>query len=674
MAMDDAASLAAELLQKLAELEQKVEHHRQGMTAEFQRYSQHLLQNVSADVSARVEKAIRDSIHKYPALNPALDREHPLLATKGRLDDESPSSTRSSSNTNSNASSDTDDNNKTTDESGHPRRWASPPPVLPHRSGQPPDHSPRSPHEREREFQGLFTPSYLPLLDSRDSELASPPSLLPSPPSLPTALLPLSPAQSRELTKDPAKAEQSLLSPTTAAAARPEPIRRPTNDTLSSCASDDSTTKSRRSALRRYSSSSAKAHSPRRVRFEVEGGEVLPTASPTLSPRAAGHTLSPLAANPPSFVVSPSYDSSAVIGEEDDGLLGSSPPLPKKVTSTDRLKALARNSTEDTSKWTVVGDLQDMDEEEEALIMGDRKKSSGARVPATTRDVNTVQDQPASPAAVGDVQHIEDVMEQDEEQDDDADFEDDDDDLLEMPALSSFKGRKKFSPPDLAIPNSNHDTTPAEPIPTPANSSQTASVTASAKAESKPTAGSSSNTSFDDDEDFFGYEPDEGVDDAAAQKNKGENKPPPKYIQAEDEDEDEAGEEDDFFDEESLPTPKARDFSYSTSPGISIIKPSPASASLPSRHVNPAVGSYNGKPFTLPSVRNPEILEEAAKMGNVYTFVGSVDGRSGVDESTAYKPDTASLFSGTPKSLSERLLMEEFGESRNPPTKNAGSK
>lgn len=681
MAMDGAASLASELLQKLSELEQKVEHHRQDMAAEFQRYSRQLLQNVPDDVSARVEKTIRDSIHNYPALSPALDREHPLRGRPGRDgQDESPSTGSSTSTgSGSGSSSDTDDKNVDADGSkagARPRRWrgsGSPPPVLPHRSGQPPNHSPRSPHEREREFQGLFTPSYLPLLDGRDDSLTSPPPLLPPAPSLPTAPLPLSPALSQELTKDPVKDEQALLSPITDAPSRPEPIRRPTNDTLSS--DDSSAPKNRRSALRRSSSSPSKPHSPRRVRFEVEGGEVLPTASPPLSPRAAGHTLSPMATPPPSVLVSPSYDSSAIVEDEaegdGEGLLGSSPPLPKKVTSTDRLKALARSSTEDTSKWTMVGDLQDMDEEEEALIMGSRKKPS-TRLQAAAPVAAAARSQPTAsasgaPVSMGEVEHIEDVRDQDEKHVEEEDDEDEDDELLEMPVLSSFRGRKKFTQPALAIPNSNNNSGSPERTPTPASSSQTAR----AKVDNKPEARASADTSVEDDEDFFGYEPDEDVDgNPVAQKQGSENKPTRKYIQDED---DEANEEDDFFDEDSLPTPRARDFAYSTSPAISILKPPPAPSSLPSRHVNPAVGSYNGKPFTIPTVRNPEILEQAAKMGNVYTFVGSVDGRSGVDESTTYRPD-ATLFSGTPKSLSERLLMEEFEESRKQSSRSAGSK
>ncbi|KAI1877960.1 uncharacterized protein JN550_000142 [Neoarthrinium moseri] len=654
--MHDAASLVSELLQKLSELEHKVELHRQDMATEFRRYSHELLRNVSDDVSAKVEKAITDSMRNYPALTPALDQANPI-----RHESPSPSPpplghTHGHGHGNDGKKQEIGGNNVDT-ASGRAGRQLqgtrSPPPLLPYNSDTPPDDSPRSPHAREREFQGLFTPSYLPLLDGRDVNLSP----------LPTAL-PLRQVESGELTRDSTKAEAEQPAsppPPPVANLRPDPIRRPTEDTLSSVTSDDSTvTKNRRSALRRSSSSSTKTQSPRRVRFEVEGGEVLPTASPPTSPRLSDHPLSPLA-NPTNLMDSVP-DSAPAEGERDNmDLLGTSPPLPKKVTSTDRLKALARSSNEDTSKWTMVGDLQNMDEDEEALIMGGRAKSGPALQPAPNFT--------SAPVPIRNGQHTEVIKGKDEPIDmgevEDED-EDEDEDLLEMPALSSFKGKKQFSPPKPTI--TVHDTSkPAETAPTAGSPGQKSPPEVSSERVD------TSHHGIEEDEDFFEYEFDEDGEGGPSMTKALDDKLKalPKYLQE--------TEDDGSDDESTATTPKAQNSQstltnlYSASPGIAITRPAPPQAPAPPRATNAAVGSYNGRPFTMSSVKDHSILERAAKMGDVYSFVGSVDGRSGVDESTSYRPD-ARLFDGTPKSLSERMMMEDLAEARNQSPKDNVSK
>ncbi|KAM0812886.1 hypothetical protein AB5N19_12877 [Seiridium cardinale] len=626
MAMNDATNLVSELLDKLSELEQKVEHHRQDMALEFQRYSRDLLQTVSSDVSAKVEKAIQDSMHKYPALHPAFDQDNPIRneSPKSRMDDE--------------------DGNMSSDPSHRKRGKGSPPPLLPHTSGTPPESEniPRSPHEREREFQGLFTPSYLPLLDSRDdkSHRVSPA------PSLPTAL-PSLPSQIKQLTTDSAKDEQTAPLPVVITT-RPDPVRRPTEDTISSNTSDESISKQhRRSALRRSSSSSIKIQSPRRVRFEVEGGEVFPTASPPLSPRVTEHTQSPLA-NATNLLNSSSDPEPVPAEEEETGLLGSSPPRPKKTSSTDRLKAMARNSGEDTSKWAMVGNLQDMDEDEEILVMGSRKPKSTSQASSTKAHVNHRSATPQSNS--GTVEHVEVVKAAPEQTEP---YEDIDEDILEMPPLTSFKTRKRFSPPQSDITEHSY-----EPSQNRHMTNKTAPKMAP-KADEIP-ASVPRPTALDEDDELFDWDPDEAEDDGLSVQKRGSKKvAQQKYLQDEDDEE--------FQDEGVTKNSKSQEpegpNQLSTSPGIPITHPAPASASTPSRHTKEAVGSYNGRPFTISSVKDHSILEKAAQMGNFYSFVGSVDGRSGVDESTSYRPD-ATTFTGTPKSLSQRLMMEEFEESR----------
>ena len=112
--MDYASKLISELLDKLSELEQRVIEHREDVATEFKRYSVELLQDVPEDVTAEVERAIKDSIHKYPALGPGLDHSHPVT-----VDDQ----------VNSHSSSKGDRKRR----SGR----HSPPPVLRHTSGVP---------------------------------------------------------------------------------------------------------------------------------------------------------------------------------------------------------------------------------------------------------------------------------------------------------------------------------------------------------------------------------------------------------------------------------------------------------------------------------------------------------------------------------------------------------
>ncbi|ORY69855.1 uncharacterized protein BCR38DRAFT_481018 [Pseudomassariella vexata] len=635
--MDDATHLVSELFTKLDELERKIIEHRQGMAVEFQRYSQHLLQGASEEVSAIVEKAIRDSMPRYPALSPALHLASPLNAA------DSPESPPPSH-------SDVDSSNFITDDGSSDRKRrvrVSPPPILPHTSGTPPDTASRSPHAREVEFHGLFTPTYLPLLDGAVHR--SQPTI---PPQAPAA------------TSIQSQVKQiSLSSLARGVSWRPDPVRRPTEDTISSNTSDDSAYgKNRRSALRRSSSSSTtKTQSPRRVRFEVEGGEVLPTASPPLSPRVnTDHLPSPLgnATN----LLDESYDSGIVEENEDPdvGLLGSSPPRPKKITSTDRLKALARTSSEDTSKWTVVGDTQGIDDDDDLLVMACANDRTSAAATAAVTDASAQHQSTHTPVRsdFGNPvdEEIPDTPEEAAERAHEA--------MVEMPQMVSFRGKKKFSPPRLSVDAKAR----FEGV-----TSNTQTVRASAQTTSKPVV--LSKDQHVEEEEMFSYESDEDETGGSLPKMKyiGES-PPKKYI--DDEDDGLEGESMDGSASEDMPIALC-----STSPAISIsqhVSSAPTSVTSPStagatahvdaakpqsRHFSASIGSYKGKSFNMSSVTNDEIQKRAAKMGDIYSFIGSVDGRSGVDESTSYRPEKTN-FGGTPRSLSERMIMEDLAEGR----------
>ena len=151
--MDDTARLASELQDKLAELDGKVAAYQRDMLTQFRRHMDDCLKNYPPHVSDEVSRVVAASMSKYPALNPARRNTADLLT---RSDDDH-------------------------DDAG-PKAWdgrKSPPPILYHTSGTPKE-GPRSPHQREKEFQGLFTPSYLPLLDSSFRTPQSPPISLPA--------------------------------------------------------------------------------------------------------------------------------------------------------------------------------------------------------------------------------------------------------------------------------------------------------------------------------------------------------------------------------------------------------------------------------------------------------------------------------------------------------------
>ncbi|OTA82625.1 hypothetical protein M434DRAFT_16959 [Hypoxylon sp. CO27-5] len=592
--MDDTTNLVSDLLQKLAELDNKVNEYRQDMAQEFRRYSQQRLRDVPRDVSAKVEKMVAEQFHKFPALSPSLDNgaDSHLESAAAPV------------------------------EKAWPARLSSPP-ASPRSPGIALEEGPRSPHEREREFHGLFTPSYLPLLDAVQRRSPTPPAL---PPQVPEV---------KEPNNDQDISSGTLVN---AAPSRPDPVRRHTADTESSVTSDDSTTRLRRSALRRSSSSSTKTQSPRRVRFEVEGEEVLPTSSPPISPRASDLPTSPL--GNPTSLFDESYNT--IIMNEGSDLLGSSPPMPKKITSTDRLKAMARNSTEDTSKWEVVGNLDatDDDEEDELVMAGlhGRKSNDTTRVApnhvsseSTAHRINDarVPTQLGAPLTA--------VKEVDESET--AEEADDTDDVLMMPPLSSFRDKKRFSPPLETAPE----------LESKVHESQKPT-----KEHRNSTEPSNLDGELDlTEEDMFEFED----NDANVSNNKDDKDKAAKYI-------DEEEEEDDDDDDDADATPIAENpVLYSTSPAIPVRKSAPTTSPSPPRHMAASVGSYRGKPFSIDVVRDPELHKKAAEMGDFYTFVGSVDGRSGVDEISSYRPELT-YFNGTPRSLSERLIKEDLEEAR----------
>jgi len=101
--------------------------------------------------------------------------------------------------------------------------------------------------------------------------------------------------------------------------------------------------------------------------------------------------------------------------------------------------------------------------------------------------------------------------------------------------------------------------------------------------------------------------------------------------------------------------------SYSMSPVREVIRPSPPRKT--SSTAMGVVGSYKGRPFSMPIV-TPEIHAQAASLGALNSFVGSLNGRTGLDESDqqSFRASGVGSFSGTPRSMSERLMLDDIME------------
>lgn len=661
---DDTTTLISELLQKLAELQQKVDEYSLDMAHQFKLYEDAMLKDVPREVSSKVERAIANSLHNYPALNyglghPQYQHQHQLQSQQHQ-EEQHPSAdsyialtTTTSSSTFSPSSaahthgiipSNNLDRMAPPGDRGSPLSAFAFPPA----SGSP-DNDPSSPRERERELHGLFIPSYLPLLEAAERHTPTPPLPLPTVPE----------NSDKDLNRSQTTPPRSL---TPLVVTRPDPVRRHTEDTISSVTSDDSNTKVKRSALRRSSSSSIKTFSPRRVRFEVEGQEVLPTASPQTRP--SEHLASPLANNAGSTDESYQPRNADV---DDLGLLGSSPPRPKKVTSTDKLKALARISREDTSAWTVVGNPNGSEDDEDDLVMPSlngrmRRVTPQAAAATAVMTQNLGSEAPPINGSYS-PNHLGEPLQVAKGYEDNGDVVGDedelDDDILSMPTLTSFKGKKRFSPPQSTLTSEGMASQQPK-----SNKREVSSENIDANSNDVYDLG-------DDDEadPLFEFE---GLSDEDSVDRTSTPRPNTKYIEDDENDEAEdlntepsSGETQD----DKPPTEERQKAEPSTPPkGSRAIPQPPVVVSPQSRVQSTSVGSLRGKPIHIGGIRNPEVYEKAMAMGDIQSFIGSVDGRTGIDESTSYQPE-ATRFVGTPRSLSERLLVEEMEELR----RNAGS-
>ncbi|KAN0095597.1 hypothetical protein V8E51_016308 [Hyaloscypha variabilis] len=613
--MDEATKLVSELQEKLTELDHKVWQYRCNMTSEFEKYAESLLAGVPEDISETVSKTIAESMKGCRSLYPDGARSIESFSTgTGRA------------------------NGAGQSQSGTVPFTA----TFRRPSIETKDESPRSPHhEREKEFQGLFTPHYLPLLDSTDrNERRS----SPEPPLSPRQDLKGKQKEMEDAEPDTIEVIRSLTS-TPEPRPRPEPPRRRNTDSIS-ITSDGSGTATPRSALRR-SSTSSKSHSPRRVRFDVMGEEVLPTASP--------RPFQPII---PDEIATRAYpDSDKEAGSEQIEDVDSPPP--KRISSSQRLRALSRSPlADDGTEWTTVSAPPDgsasvesngfrgSDDEDELLEIG-KSKSKMSPLPTTTSTISKkLSPSPFEEGGGGvpiDSKEIDNTEEEQAET-----FSDDE--MLDMPPLR----RQSASPASMLSPA------------IPADISGNKSPTASTRSPGKPlhslettgsipqTEGSQFSAEEYDHDDLFHF--DDGDDDDA-----DDQKAPPIALKEEVDDSSEVSESP--ADESPVsPLKEPVNLSeYSASPAREIVRPPRGSKSEETPSSMGIVGSYKGRVFSLPIV-SPEVHAIAASMGDVHSFVGSVHGRTGLDESDDQAFRASFKNSGTPRSLSERMRMEDIME------------
>ncbi|KAJ3513034.1 hypothetical protein NM208_g15245 [Fusarium decemcellulare] len=313
--------------------------------------------------------------------------------------------------------------------------------------------------------------------------------------------------------------------------------------------------------------------------------------------------------------------------------------LPRKISSSEALRALSRTPLEEGTVWTVVNSNPD-----EVLVEQEDIDTTPRDTPtAESSNPMPIAPEPPSSMYVPESVRIErtlgsvsEELEEDLDQDDSSEEE-----FLSMAKPKSFTNKKP--PGSLSPVKSPEESKPSEPIPSP-------------KSPTKPEGSSSgkqtkqAEDSDADDDDLFHFE---------AGGLSAPPKPRPKPLVAK---EDEA--------EVDLPdVPESEQSLYATSPAVHITGRNASGPTTPTtaRFQAGSLGSYKGRPVIMPVVRNPEVHAQAASLGHFNTFVGGLDGRSGMDEGdlNSFRASVANVgFSGTPRSFTERLMMEEAQKAR----------
>lgn len=639
--MDEATRLVVALQQKLACLDHKVLLYRQDMASEFTKYQEALLREVSTDVAEQVKQAMVETLQAYDAAHSSLSR-----AIESRS-------------TGTGAGTGTGTNTSTGTGSAmdavlalQPHLSMPTPSLPPHQAAGPDIDRPRSPHAREVEFTGVFTPAFLPLLDNKSERTAS---------------ITRAQQESDEEGKHSypshtgtgtgtgtgidtrTERDTELMAAAALLQRPPTPIRKNTEDSFRSISSDASEgTITRRSALRRSSSSSKQ--SPRRVRFEVAGEEVLPTESP-----ASSQSLHDLGLSVSSLLDSESEDEAGSQHTED---IDERPP-PRRVSSTQLLRKMSRDPLDEATTWTTVS------------APPNGSASIATAGPQTHRAVNydyfdiTSDSQGGTPSSAGltpgvSLKPVERAKVVNSDGQDNHSDDPTDDDMLDMPPLGRVKSNSHrpqptmlSSAPGLSPPRLNQVTTPKK------------SAFILGEAPTKQT---------EDGEDlkFRTEELDEDQLFAFDEHSQSPSQQSPPEVQDEDSDSD-----DEILEmrprissiQGSLP----RSIGSSSTPSLLASSLSRTPTGNQSRVSNTAPimspRLYQRHPFNDP-VANQVLHAQAVSQGDFDSFVGSVNGRTGVDagNQASFRASVGNgslSLGGAPRSLSERMIMEELEEESN---------
>lgn len=613
------ATLLSSLHTKLDDLEGRLQAYRYDLITDFQRYYHDLLTGVNPSVATSIQQAIAPSFANYPILRPELEA----------ADSQPP-------------------------DRPQPATFQQP---------ATPEASPRieAPNERETELQGLFTPSYLPLLDS------SPPYNRPAVPAPtptttttstqatdPFPLLPAmdTPAADNSTATDHGVTMDSLatLGHNAAPAGGQAPseanrlVRTATDESTSSACSDKSDSKVMRSAMRRSSSISKPPHSPRRVRFEFMGAEVLPTSSPQQVEFIPPNPMSLASEDEP-------IASDMILGDDIEEW-----QPPRKSSSTEALRALSRAPAEEGTVWTVVdpeadGANSQLDgankeaakntnsmEQTKLTTNSPRIEISAGATQSKTTTTTTLQPSAANGRGSDTNRSTDDSSE------DEADY-------LAMGKRKSAAKQNSTSHPAAQLPIRGASNGISAMAPG-SNKSHANANDASGQGRNPATMDNESFDDYGDEDDLFEFEP-AGLS-APPKPRERPTAPPP----------DEPSDDDEFEDDVPNMARPTQQPLYSTSPAVSIARPQRTenSMSTVSRFQPGSLGSYKGRPVIMPVVRNPEVHARAASLGQFNTFVGGLDGRSGMDEGdlSSFRASVVQPgFAGTPRSFTERFMMEE---------------
>jgi hypothetical protein len=649
-----------DLQHQLGALEHKVQAYRHGLIVDFQRRYQETLRDMSPSAARDMERSLDSILSNYPVLGPEL---------KAKLD---PDQVADASSTTSHPSLEQAQQQPQHQQQQIQQQHAesqiqSPsqaaattnsirtsPPFAVFGAAAAGADSPDVPHEREQEFQGLFTPSYLPLLEGspRAYPLQSPVAAsssaaqgdvnVGSGAGSTIGVETTADLQGLQDMEGPsetgaASQHQDLQGASQAALQRPGPGRHSTDDTISSEASDKGDTKIRRSALRRSSSSSKAPHSPRRVRFEFRGAEVLPTASPQATDYPTPRPSSPATSDK-------SRSFAEIVGDDsgDEGALPQEGLPPRKISSSEALRALSRTPLEAGTVWTVVNPNSDESASERdssrASPISPKMSSENIMASSPTMPPTTTQPsaEPKEPARL-----LVNLEAQEAIADNDSSS---DDEFLAMAKPKSFANKKSIQSPHSPV-----DLGP-NPVPSTMHSANGKEEPHTMSKDPDEEKDQTSSEDFDaEEEDMFHFE----SGGLRAPPRPRQSRPP--KVQAESPPSSPLQD----VDEDDMKVP------YGTSPAVPISRlniTSGPSTPTTSKFQIGSLGSYKGRPVVMPVVKNPEVHEQAASLGQFNTFVGGLDGRSGMDEGDL-NSFRASLvhhdFTGTPRSLTERLMMEE---------------